>query len=84
MESLVNAAIEFFFSLETWTFGRPLRPTDATKFILSGTPATDVLVDFELDPGFDMNHDGSYTSAHNELIRSRSPEINISFTGDQF
>jgi len=84
MESLVNAAIDFFFSIETWTFGRPLRPSEASKLILSGTPATNVRVDFELDPGFEMNEDGSYSTAHNELIRPRAPEINVSFTGDQF
>lgn len=84
MESLINAAIDFFFSLETWTFGRPLRPSEAAKLILSGTPATDVRVDFELDPGFLMEEDGSYQAAHNELIRPRTPEINVSFTGDQF
>jgi hypothetical protein len=84
MESLVNAAIQFFFSLETWNFGRSLKPAEAAKLILSGTPAIDARVDFELDPGFETNEDGSYDTAHNELIRPRAPEINVSFTGGQF
>lgn len=83
-ESLVAAAMAFYFDLRLWTFGRPLKPKEAEKTVTGSTPAVDAKVSFFMDPGFQLESDGSYNALRHELVRPRPVEINISFTGDVY
>lgn len=79
IESKIRQALERFFDLRQWTFGKAFDRLNILRWLGSITEVDNFDVTATMDPGYEIVN-GVYQARPWELIRPRTLEITIDFT----